>query len=162
MDRTVTRILYTASLPTASLLLGCGGSEKKDQTPVFPVSGSVKMFGAPLADATVAFAPEGNQPTAVGTTDSEGNFQLTTYDFGDGAAEGSYHVVVSKSAAAPAAEVAEGEGHDADDADDGHDASGGGKSDTELVPAQYSSTEETPLSAEVKSSGENVFKFEIK
>ena len=75
---------------------GCGGGAEGGK-PVFSTKGKVTMFGAPLADATVAFAPtEQGQPTAIGRTDAQGQFVLTTYDYGDGAAAGSYKVVLSK------------------------------------------------------------------
>ncbi|MEO2013636.1 MAG: carboxypeptidase-like regulatory domain-containing protein [Fuerstiella sp.] len=160
------QLLSFALLMTTQLLVGCGGGGATGGQPVFPASGTVTMFGKPLAQATVAFAPQGNQPTAIGTTDAEGNFKLTTYDFGDGAAEGSYKVVVSKAAGAAAAAAGddgeEGADHDADDDAAGdHDGPEEGAT-TELVPQQYTTAADTPFSADVKSSGENSFTFEIK
>lgn len=149
-------------------LAGCGGGTDAGQQPVYPVTGTVTMFGAPLPDAMVAFAPQESQPTAIGRTDESGNFVLTSYDFGDGAAEGKFKVVINKSAPAQpvgsssdgggdheAAEVAAGS-HDASESDGG--AGGAGQ----LVPPQYTTSTDTPFSAEVKAGGENNFTFDIK
>lgn len=164
-DRTMKRILslFIVGL-LAATLSGCGGSSDAGRVPVYPASGTVTLFGSPLAGATVAFAPIDGQPTAFGNTDSAGNFQLTTYDFGDGAAAGNFKVVISKHAPA-----ASGGGGDFDGADheaaevaaSGHDAEGE-KAGANLVPGNYSSSDDTPLSAEVKSGGENKFTLEIK
>lgn len=155
------RLLCLSSLLTIPLLIGCGGESTSGQVDVYPVSGTVKMFGKPLAGATVSFAPQGDQPTAYATTDAEGNFQLTTYEFGDGAAEGQYKVVISKPTAAPTESGSGGcpDGHD-DEVIESH-ADGAG-STSNVVPAQYTTSSDTPLSAEVKPGDENNFPFEIK
>lgn len=146
---------------------GCGGAGDEGGVPVYPVSGAVTMFNKPLSGATIIFAPEGDQPTATGTTDAEGKYQLTTYEFGDGAAEGSYRVIVSKSVAASAAGGAttvseDGLEHAADAAAGTHGSSSPAATSTSMVPPQFSSSTETPLSANVKVTGENTFDFEIK
>lgn len=125
------------------------------------MSGNVTMFGSPLGGATVSFAPQEGQPTATGMTDDQGNFQLTTYDFGDGAAAGKYSIVISKAVVA-ASGSSDGEGEHADEDSVAHDASGGSTSTQNMVPPQYSSSTETPLTEEVTADGENHFKFEIK
>lgn len=146
------------------LVSGCGGSTTAGRKPVFAASGSVKLNGAPLADAVVTFAPTGGQPTAFGTTDEEGNFSLTTYDFQDGAAAGPYKVIITKSAAQQnAGGSGSGADHEAeaDAANKGHGAKGSGAQG--LVPQIYTSFETTTLTAEVKASGENKFPvFELK
>src|SRR5260370_41126683 len=55
------------------LPLGCGKSYK-----LAPVSGNVTLDNHPLANAEVRFIPSGNdkQPSSVGTTDSQGNYEL--------------------------------------------------------------------------------------
>ena len=162
------RFLCFALFLTTCTLVGCGGGGAKGGKPVFPASGTVTMFGGPLADATVAFAPQTGQPTAVGRTDKEGNFTLTTYEFGDGAAEGRFSVVISKASAAASgpAGSAGNEEHGADFVDKaaaGHAAKGAGAgSAASMVPEQYTNAKDTPLKVEVKSSGENVYALEIK
>ncbi len=159
------RFTHIALLCFPLMLAGCGGgAEGENEVPVYPVSGTVTMFGSPLANATVAFAPESTEsklPTAVGTTDQQGHFELTTYEFGDGAAEGKYKVVIAKSSAAStSATTTNSEGHEVSTVTHG----GGAKaaSTAGLVPAQYTNSNDTPFTAEVKSSGDNNFPFEIK
>lgn len=151
------------------MLAGCGTGADAGRQPVYPVTGTVTMFGAPLTDAMVAFAPLESQPTAIGRTDSTGKFVLTSYDYGDGAAEGKFKVVVNKSAPAPAMSnsATSGAGGDheaAEEAAGSHDAeSGPGTAGADqLVPPQYTTSTDTPLNAEVKASGENNFTFDIK
>lgn len=152
------RFLCVGSLVAACALVGCGDDGATDGQAVFPVSGNVKMSGSPLADATVAFVGDGEQPTATATTDADGNYELTTYESGDGAAEGNYKVVISKSPPVAASKQTESGGH-APESTTGHSAK---PKSTELLPKQYTSSDDTPLTANVKSSGDNVFDFEIK
>jgi hypothetical protein len=121
------------------------------------------MKGSPLAGATVAFSPQGDQPTAVATTDDQGNFVLRTYEFGDGAAEGTYKVIVSKAEAASTGGSGGGADHEAEaEAASANSHSAAAESSGgELVPKQYTDSSTTPLTAEVKSSGENKFEFKI-
>lgn len=138
---------------------GCGGGGAEGGKPVFAASGTVTMFGKPLEGATVSFAPQGDQPTAFGTTDSDGNFTLTTYKYGDGAAEGKFKVLVSKTAVAASGDLDEGEDHDAPP--QSHDAAMAEGASAALVPPKYSKAADTPFSAEVKSGADNVFTFEL-
>ncbi len=147
-------------------LAGCGGGGDAGKEPIYPVSGTVTMFGAPLADATVAFAPQEKQPTAIGKTDAQGKFTLTSYEYGDGAASGNFKVVINKSAPAPASRGSAPSGGDheaAESAGRSHDAANGpgGSSGAQLIPPQYASSTETPFNAVVKSDGENNFTFDI-
>jgi hypothetical protein len=89
-------------------LSGCGGKYK----PV-PVEGIVTLDGQPVPGATVLFVPEdAGGRSASAMSDSEGNFQLTTYHEGDGALAGKYRVVVTKTEAiqAPPAQIQPGDG----------------------------------------------------
>ncbi|MFY9254047.1 MAG: hypothetical protein WAO83_11375 [Fuerstiella sp.] len=166
----MSRCSYGLLMISLLIAAGCGGGGASGGKPVFLTKGKVTMFGAPLADATVAFAPtEQGQPTAIGRTDAQGQFVLTTYDYGDGAAAGSYKVVLSKPIPTQASST-----ESADAGDDGHEqaysdsnshsaasaesAAGGAG----LVPPEYSSSTTTPLTAEVKSSGDNDILLEIK
>jgi hypothetical protein len=69
--------------------------------PTFPIIGSLKLDGEPVAGATVvfySFNPETKKYTSVcdGRTDELGRFQVTTYGRFDGAPAGEYTVVASK------------------------------------------------------------------
>ena len=161
------KVQFALTLCTALMITisGCGGSSDggTPRQPVYPVSGSIKLFGNPLPGATVAFAPQDGQPTAFGTTDEQGNFKLTTYDFQDGAAAGKFKVVVSKSAnsAASAGNVATGDGSEHAAEENSHDASGAAAGQS-MIPAQYSSSADTPLKAEVSKTEQNQFDFDLK
>ena len=77
------------------LLSGCNSTEGRVQTN--KVKGKVTYNGSPVASATVTFSPqEKGTPTAMGITDGQGVYTLTTYDSGDGAAAGIYKVLVYK------------------------------------------------------------------
>ena len=146
-------------------LSGCReGASGASRKPVFEASGTVKLFGAPLPEATVTFAPLDGQPTAFGTTDDAGTFQLTTYDFGDGGAAGKYKVIITKFAgSSKSAATANASDHEAaEKAAGGHDATGAKGTSKALVPPAFTSLETTPLSAEITSSGDNSFPFELK
>jgi len=145
-------------------LTGCGGDTDPGRQPVFPVTGTVTMHGAPLGGATVAFAPQAGQPTAVGKTDAEGKFTLTTYAYGDGAAAGSFRVVISKTIAGPpSGEIDAGDHEASEEAAGAHDAANdeNGGAGAEMVPPQYASSADTPFTVEVKTSGENDFPLPI-
>ena len=157
MYRGCSLILLLATLT----LSGCGDDPNVGRLPVFSVTGTVTMHGAPLAGATVAFAPQEGQPTAVGQTDAEGKFQLTTYEYGDGAVAGSYRVVISKTIAAAAASVDGGDHEAAEEAASAHDAATAEGAGAEMVPAQYASSADTPFTVEVKTNGENDFPLPI-
>lgn len=157
-------ILHGSLILSTISLLGCGGGAEGGK-PVFAAGGTVLLNGSPLPGATVAFAPvtEG-QPTAIGNTDANGVFKLTTYAFGDGAAEGQYKVVITKIAPEESSSAAnDGHGDDGvDSAADSHSSRKGGSGSANLVPGQYSSTTSTTLTADVKSGGENNFTFDLK
>ena len=82
-----------------ALLAGCGGTNEYETT---PVSGVVTCQGKPVANATVNFTPnaEEGRPkgqrgrVALGLTDKDGRFTLTTYKDNDGAIVGSHTVTV--------------------------------------------------------------------
>lgn len=78
-----------------SFVVGCGSSEP---TPV-PTKGVVKTKnGRPCDNALVVFHPidQGhlNDPKPVATTNTEGEFVLTTFSVNDGALPGEYSVTV--------------------------------------------------------------------
>jgi hypothetical protein len=75
------------------LLSGCAGA---DRPATYPVRGKVTYRGEPVAGASVAFLAPGAPRPAVGTTDAQGNFQLTTFESNDGAIPGMHVVTVRK------------------------------------------------------------------
>ena len=84
-------------LPVAAALVAGCGEEKK--VAVHPVKGQVFYDGKPAAGVQVFLSPT-SAPTVPkipsnphGKTDANGEFTLTTFAEGDGAAEGGYQVV---------------------------------------------------------------------
>ena len=155
----------TAAILVGLFLAGCSGKAvgEKGRVPVYKVSGKITMAGSPVANANVIFSPRAGQPVALGRTDSAGQYTLTTYDAGDGAAEGDFVVLVNKSAAQTA--VAPSISHDpqkpnanAFDADAAHAARGAGAASAEAdsaLPARYTRVDESDLRATVKANGPN-------
>lgn len=71
-------------------LAGCGSGGA-----TYPVSGKVTFpDGTPLAHAQVSFESTTEPIGAVGTTDANGVYKLTTYELDDGAIPGEHRVLV--------------------------------------------------------------------
>jgi hypothetical protein len=94
-------------LPT----LGCGGA---DPYATVPVSGVVTCNGKPVANGVVNFTPLPDQEgrsergrVALGKTDSEGRFKLTTYENNDGALVGRHTVTISMGFSEESGSIAE-------------------------------------------------------
>ncbi len=87
------RAAHVALLLALGLVCGCGPREQRGA-----VEGTVRRNGRPLADVLVTFLPdpdEGNKGRrSAGTTDAQGKYRLRGEDGRDGAAAGSYRVVV--------------------------------------------------------------------
>lgn len=86
-------------IATAAILVsaGCGGPPD-GRLETHPVSGQVIINGEPAEGCIVAFVPLDaelkGEVMPGGTTDTEGRFQLTTYETGDGAPAGEYGVTL--------------------------------------------------------------------
>lgn len=74
--------------------LGCGSA--REGAELCPVSGQVLFKGEPVEGATVAFRSDDAPRMATGTTDANGQFELSTYEPGDGTVPGTHQVTVSK------------------------------------------------------------------
>jgi len=88
---TIWTVLGSAVL--LAFVTGCSGGNSYPKTA--PVKGVLMYQGKPLADASVSFIPTGGRP-ASGTTNANGEFELTTFVQGDGAIPGEHHVLVQK------------------------------------------------------------------
>lgn len=145
------------------IFAGCGPGG--GSVPTYPVSGKVTFNGAPVAGATVTFSPEGSGiPTAMGITDGQGLYKLTTYTSGDGAAEGSFKVLVYKMSEDDAGSGAPthdptGKGRSAAPTHSGPRGAGGKKSSS-LLPERYMKVSTTPLTKNVES-GSNTIDLEL-
>ena len=73
------RVASCLVLASLTLVSGCGDGESHEFA---PVSGVVRLDGAPLPDATVSFEPGPNSgkspPSSFGKTDAQGRYELET------------------------------------------------------------------------------------
>lgn len=80
--------------------LGLAGCSREATDPNRPktafVNGSVNYQGKPLADAAVTFVPQTHEHAAIGRSDSEGHFELRSFEANDGAVPGEFKVTVVK------------------------------------------------------------------
>lgn len=128
---------------TAVVIIGCTGKDPNEPVMV-PVSGTVSLDGKPLSGADVSFVPTGQTlgQGAVGRTDKDGSFTLHGRRGGEGAATGSYKVVISKRVMPDGSDV------HADDKTPPMESPAKEK----LLP-RYSDAERTTLSAIVSAGG---------
>lgn len=138
-------------------LAGCSG-EGEGRKPTHRVIGTVEMAGGPVAGATVMFAPTNGQPVASGLTDGAGKYELTTYEYGDGAVVGEYNVLVIRSSKKKDGPTELS--HDAFEKGEDPTTSGhAGEEDVDddnSLPKKYSDSETTDLVATVEEKSENV------
>lgn len=139
-------------------VVGCGGASLKTEM----VTGVVTLDGAPVEGATVTFSPTSGGVMAVGQTDAEGKYTLTSQQGGapgKGAVVGEYQVGVVKSVnTAPQPTQEEREKASAEGRDISKDYPAKYE---DLVPKQYKLPQFSGLTASVKA-GENTFDFELK
>ena len=81
------RILLSAAL-LLMVTAGCGSSGPQ----VAPVHGRVTLDGQPLANADIAFQPEGAQRASIGRTNQDGRYELA-YKLGQSGAIVGKHTV---------------------------------------------------------------------
>lgn len=74
--------------------VGCGGAAGTGYPETVPVSGTVTYGDQPVESATVMFQALDGSRSAVGKTDSQGRYELTTFQPGDGAEPGEYRVSI--------------------------------------------------------------------
>ncbi len=93
MNKMAVRTLLCTQLGLL-LLCGCGSDGRP---PTFPVSGAVTLDGKAVEGASITFiSAENPSLSASGRSDASGNYQLTTFDAGDGAVEGTFKIRVTK------------------------------------------------------------------
>jgi hypothetical protein len=138
-------------------LAGCGRTVRAKATgrpKVYPVSGVVMYQGRPVEGATITFHRTDGRLSAVGLTDENGRYRLTTYGGFDGAAAGQYQVTVTKHR--PAAEAAVSEDDPAY-----RNPLPNPQPPTPLLPAKYAQTATTDLLATVTAEERNDFPFNL-
>ena len=130
--------------------IGCGPK-------VYPVKGKVTFEDKPMPwGGSIAFVPQGTEKLreAGGIIDEDGNFFLTTEKPGDGAMAGEYRVVIQQ--------VTGKEGKNI-----GDDGKPGSRADLDLpkkdhIPAKYSDTYNSPLTAKVEAKNANEINIQLK
>lgn len=140
---------------------GCGG----DGPSIAKVTGKVTLKGTPIKGANVQFHPE-KGPMAIGITDDQGNFTLTT-NGRPGAPIGLNKVAISKAAPAPAAGAMPTNPTPEDMAKMAASAAqGGGLKRSEPpkseVPDKFSNPTTSNLTADVSTNAaDNTFEFNL-
>ncbi len=131
-----------ASLTIVVAIAGCGGEGNVE---LAPVTGTITQNGQPLANADVVFSPAGDveASTSAGTTDENGKFELQYNDGRNGAVPGKHQVTIT--VGGPSSE---------------EPAEGGGEEEMS-VAVPMAEPVEYYKEAEVSSSGENDFTFEV-
>src|SRR6516165_7707037 len=86
-----------AWLTSAALLFGCGGDSGRPK--LGRVAGKVTYNGKPVTKGVVSFIPASGPGAATGQSatgeiGSDGYYQLTTFESGDGAVLGEHRVIV--------------------------------------------------------------------
>jgi len=144
-----TNILRLTTL--ALLLAGCGGVS--DAPKLAPVQGTASWQGKPLENASVVFTPESG-PIAVGNTDAQGAFVLTTHGK-TGASLGAHRVTIAafEPVKTPASAPTAPAGPDGEIA----------PPLKSRIPVKYTDLKQTDLKATVvQDSGSNDFRFDLK
>lgn len=124
------------AMPALLFAAGCGSNTLT----VYPVTGTVTFENKPVEGAQVLFQADG-APPAQGITDAAGKYVLKTSIAGEGAVVGNHKVTIVKMARAPGA-----------DASDPYAAT------QNVLPPQYASASQSPLTAKVVA-GSNEFPF---
>lgn len=100
------RWLVVVVLSATVATMGCSGGSKPK---TIPVKGKVTLAGQPLTQGSLTFQPiktaEG-YPTrpAMGTVNSDGTYEASTFEKGDGVIPGEYKVLVSTMTSGPTLE----------------------------------------------------------
>jgi hypothetical protein len=148
------------------LVVFCGCDPADTRPPTYPVMGTVKMKGKPVEGVAVSFVPEGTGESAVGVTDSAGNYKLTTRVKDDGAVTGKYQVTLAKYDGQKQGVSDPSEMHADYDVSDqyppGYDESKAqSPMSKNLLPMRYALPTTSGFAAEVAEK-DNSFDFEIK
>lgn len=140
------------------MMLGCGGSGPEHPA-VGKVKGKVLFKGEPLAGATITFYGPGSGIASTGVSNDAGEFELTTYETGDGAPVGENTVTVSKYEGGEVASI-----DPTKMAAGGPDVSmtpGSTKPPKSVIPEHYSNVASTPLKVTIEADKENTPTLEL-
>jgi hypothetical protein len=127
------------------LIVGCGRS---GTAPTVTVAGTVTYKGEPVSDANVACTPKSGRP-ALGKTDAQGKFALSTFSPNDGAVEGEHTVTITPGLSGPPPMIGTPEAKN-------------WKPPKAPFPAKYGSPKSSNLTATVKKGDKTPHDFELK
>lgn len=134
-------------------LVGCGKMTDPNRPKTVKAGGVVLYKGEPVEGATVTLVPADNGPRgAVGKTDAQGRFTLTSFDPNDGAVPGKYYVGIAKVVLEDAAAGQGGPGGEQDPE---------AKIARDMLPVKYKVPQQSGLTADISASGPNELKFEL-
>lgn len=94
--RSRTRRLTLIALACCLSFAGCdSGPQGPPRVDTFPITGKLTIDGNPVGNVAVKANPVGKELSAANVssstfTDAEGNFEISTYESGDGVPEGDY------------------------------------------------------------------------
>jgi len=137
-------VLRFATLFLILTMIGCGGGSAGPAT--FPVEGTLKVGGKPIADVNVQLIPlDPSKLGGAGKTDATGAFKIIATNGQEGAVVGKYKVILNKSSGMDAAQYSGGAG------------GAGGPPKVELpFPAEYSTAGTTPKEIEITNKKETL------
>ena len=145
------------------LCSGCGDSVDPNRPKTYPVSGTVTQGGQPVSGANVTFQSTDGSRGAVGVTDANGNFQLTTFTAGDGAVAGEHEVSITKYDQPKITPKGDGSIGDTGDEPETPEKKGAGTdADAKsMLPAKYADPKTSGIMATVTDAGDNKFQFNL-
>lgn len=158
------RLRWVISLTTLLFALGLSCSSSDSHRPkTYHVSGQITQGGQPLAGANVTFHGTDGSQSAVGVTDDQGQYTLTTFTTGDGAVAGEYQVTVNKFDRPVVASTNDGSIADTGDEPEASELPMGddveSPSPKSLLSQKYADPKTSGLTATVTEDGENKFDF---
>jgi len=143
----------------AFTIVGCG--ESKPTT--YPVSGVVTYKGQPVEGATVGFSStDADTQPAVGLTDAQGKYTLTTFEKDDGALPGEFTIHVFKYDRKPTVPAMDTSGVQVDEMPDDYKPEEMAEEPPpkHLLPEKYSAPHSTPLKTTIQA-GENTYDINL-
>jgi len=153
------------SILALPILIGCGSSSGLPKT--YQVTGKVTLKGKPVEGAIVTFISDQKTKEAVGSTNANGEYKLSTFGPGDGALPGSYKITITQldRPAAPAANTPAPGVIASGDISESYvppsASSGKNIPPKNLLPAKYANEQSSGLVATVAESGQNKFDFDL-
>lgn len=143
-----------------AILFGCGGNSSP--VPVYPVEGTLKYQGKPVAGADITFFNAEANRSAFGRTNDQGEFELTTFSSNDGAVAGKNVVTIQKFETPPPAATDVASTESEAYVPPGFNKSTDPPKPKSNFPEKYGSQETSGLIAVVNAEGPNKIDFDLK